>query len=533
GLIDIKNIKNKNFWEIKKRFEGIKSKEIIRAKEILYKIFMILTRVIFIIGIIFAINVLFGVFEILTTGIVLFTPQFGTFFSFIFLANTIIYLKLKLKKKKWNPKKYYRTAIIGILVSGISMMPFFLTHSIVFNAEKKFVEMFGQDWREQIPVEVNSYFLQTPFSIPGYFLGLPPKSSIIEEQTLFYEGEGISLYFDAYMPLNRGKKLPGENSTIIRIHGGGWVSGDKGHMNMMQMNKYFAAQGYIVFDIQYGLFDGTKPFVDSNTPDYNLGDFSIDDMMRHLGIFTIYLAEHADEYGAKLDSVFVSGGSSGGHLASAMALAIASEKYTDIFSQNLTIKGLIPFYPANGQMVYFGIDGKEEFKNPESLIEEDSPPCLIFQGTHDILNYFSITNNFRNTYLAEGNDECVILWMLLGKRTSLICYFYLVFMIFAMLSLMSGNLSTSVTYSNEVIENFGAYLTTYFSYFGILIFGIFIGLIDIKNIKNKNFWEIKKRFEGIKSKEIIRAKEILYKIFMILTRVIFIIGIIFAINVLF
>ncbi len=418
GLIDIKNLKNKNFWEYKKRFEGTKSKEITIAKDILYKIFMILTRVIFIIGIIFAINVLFGVFEIITTGIVLFTPQFGTFFSFIFLANTIIYLKLKLKRKKWNPKKYYRTAIIGILITGISMMPLFLTHSIVFNAENKFLDMFGQDWREQIPVEVNNYFIQTPFSIPGYFLGIPPKSSIIEEQTLFYEGEGISLYFDAYMPLNRGENLPGENSTIIRIHGGGWVSGDKGHMNMMQMNKYFAAQGYVVFDIQYGLFDGSIPFVDPSTPDYNKGDFNIDDMMRHLGIFTIYLAEHADEYGAKLDSVFVSGGSSGGHLASAMALAIASGNYTDIFSQNLTIKGLIPFYPANGQMVYFGIDGKEEFKNPEKLIEEDSPPCLIFQGTHDILNYFSITNNFRNTYLAEGNYECAILWMLLGGHSS-------------------------------------------------------------------------------------------------------------------
>ncbi|GAI93690.1 unnamed protein product, partial [marine sediment metagenome] len=25
---------------------------------------------------------------------------------------------------------------------------------------------------------------------------------------------------------------------------------------------------------------------------------------------------------------------------------------------------------------------------------------------------------FRNTYLAEGNDECVILWMLLGGHAS-------------------------------------------------------------------------------------------------------------------
>jgi hypothetical protein len=57
------------------------------------------------------------------------------------------------------------------------------------------------------------------------------------------------------MPLDRGEDLPGQNSTLIRIHGGGWVSGDKGGSNMVQMNKYFAAQGYIVFDIQYGLYD--------------------------------------------------------------------------------------------------------------------------------------------------------------------------------------------------------------------------------------------------------------------------------------
>jgi len=220
------------------------------------------------------------------------------------------------------------------------------------------------------------------------------------------------------MPLERGEGLPGQNSTLIRIHGGGWVSGDKGESNMVQMNKYFAAQGYIVFDIQYGLYDSPIAVMDFITPSYNKGDFNIDDMIRHIGEFTKYLTENAAIYGANLDSVFISGGSSGGHLASAAGLAIASENYSHLFSQNLTIKGLIPFYPSNGQMVHFGIDGMEEFTNPAKLIEPGSPPCLIFQGTHDVLTYFGISNGFRDTYLANGNTNCAIIWMLLGGHTS-------------------------------------------------------------------------------------------------------------------
>ena len=297
-------------------------------------------------------------------------------------------------------------------------MPLFFTNSTIKNAENTFSIAFGSNWRNKIPSSTNGYFLQTPFSLTSYFLGSRPKTSKIETNSLFYDDEGIRLYFDTYMPLNGGENLPGENSILIRIHGGSWVSGDKGMMNMMQMNKYFAAQGYVVFDIQYGLDRNPLFGLDPLTPDYKKGNFDIDDMMRHIGVFTKYLVLHANEYGANLNSVFVSGGSAGGHLASAVALAITSGNYTDIFGTGLTIKGLIPFYPANGQMVFFGISGSDEFKNPEKLIDQNSPPCLIFQGTHDILNYFSISERIRDIYRAKGNSEVAILWMPFGGHAS-------------------------------------------------------------------------------------------------------------------
>ena len=386
-----------------------KSKNFSRLKKNLRRIITILSRITFYIGLIFGIVIMFGSFEVVTTFIAIVSGQFGLFFSLIFLSNTI--LLLKLKRRKRTTRRYHRTAILGLFISGCLLMPLFLTNVSVQNMGKTFSNAFGSDWEEKIPSQVNNLFLKTPFSLPGYFLGSHPKDSRIERNILYYDNEGIRLYFDVYMPLNGNKDLPGENSTIIRIHGGSWVSGDKGMMNMMQMNKYFAAQGYIVFDIQYGLDSNPLYALDPLTPVYKKGNFNIDDMMRHIGEFTKYLSKNADEYGANLDSVFFSGGSSGGHLTSAVALAISSGNYTDIFGGNLTIKGLVPFYPANGAMRFFGITGTKEFTNPEGLIDHNSPPTLIFQGTHDILNYFGISENFRKTYLSKGNQECAILWM--------------------------------------------------------------------------------------------------------------------------
>ncbi len=416
ALFNIKCLYNSNLELFRQSFSKRNGIRILLIKKSLRKILIIMSRITFIIGIIFAIVGVFGSFKVISVFIAIISSQFGIFFSIIFLANTILLLKLKQHKR--TTKKFYITAIIGIFVSGWLLMPLFLSNSSVYSAEKVFTNAFGTNWHVKIPSEANRFFLKTPFTLTGYYLGTEPKNCEIDKNILFYDDDGIRLYFDAYMPLNRRKELPGENSTIIRIHGGSWVSGDKGMMNMLQMNKYFAGQGYVVFDIQYGIDRNPLFELDPLTPDYKKGNFNIDDMMRHIGIFTNYLADHANIYGANLGSVFISGGSAGGHLTCAVALAIASGNYTNIFNESLKIKGLIPFYPANGQMVIFGISGSDEFKNPEKIIEKSSPPCLIFQGTHDILNYFSISENIRNSYLAKGNNECAILWMPLAGHAA-------------------------------------------------------------------------------------------------------------------
>ncbi|MHA1147898.1 MAG: hypothetical protein ACTSR8_06600 [Promethearchaeota archaeon] len=417
ALIIFKSIDKDNLWSVENNGKTVikaKSSNKLRIPKLLLKIICSLT---FLFGLYSALAILLGLYIdifVLTTAI---SGMLGIYFSIFIFTNTLILLKLVNKEKK--PKKYKKIAIIGFFCSFILLIPLFATPSAYYIAERNFSLAFGNDWREKIPDEIEqNYFLQSPFSTPQYILGIPPKECEIEKDIKFYEDDDIKLFFDVYMPLDDPKDLPGEGSMLIRLHGGGWVMNDKGAGNMLQMNKYFAAQGYIVFDIQYLQYD--IGYSMPNTPEYLIGDYTLDEIVASLGFFTKYIAEHSENYDVNLDSVFVSGGSAGGHLTCALALGIASGKYNNLFGTNLTIKGLIPYYPANGMMKYFGIQVEDkDLANPENLIDKNSPPCLIFQGTHDILSsWFHIAENIRNAYIRENNEECAIIWMPCGGHAS-------------------------------------------------------------------------------------------------------------------
>jgi acetyl esterase/lipase len=289
------------------------------------------------------------------------------------------------------------------------------------------------NWRGNISPSVEAkYFKTSHFTSPGLFLGIQPKDCNYRADVLYFNGsesshledKNITLYFDVFWPKVDAADFPGKTpggnySIIIRIHGGGWSSGSKGYTNMMQVNKYFAAQGYIVYDIQYGLNHGFLTNI-VPTPANVLGDFDINDMVRHIGNFTRYIAKSSNPFSASslngdLDYVFVSGGSAGGHLTCTTALGIASNNYTNYFSSDLTIKGMIPFYPANGRS---GLDGEPEFKNPENyLVNSSSPPVLIYQGTHD-LGTAVTSRNIKSRYANAGNQECSIIWLPLSGHAN-------------------------------------------------------------------------------------------------------------------
>ena len=417
ALIDIKLIDRKELWtspEINKKSRDNNANV---HKSLLKRILLILSYLIFLLSLYYGLCIALGLYiDILVIPTIL-AGQFGIFFSVMFMANTLILLKLRGSRKR--PERYYAIAFIGVISSTLLLVPLLSTPIANVIAESNFTEAFGSDWKEEIPSDMEEkYFLRTPFTTPQYFLGVEPEECEIEKDVKFYEDDELTLYFDAYMPKDDPKDLPGEGSMLIRLHGGGWSMLDKGTTNMLQMNKYFAAQGYIVFDVQYAQYDLGIPI--PNTPDYLLGDYTLDEIVATLGYFTKYITNHSAEYDVNLDSVFISGGSAGGHLTCALALGIASGDYKDMFGTNLTIKGLIPFYPANGMAKWFGIEHEDkDLLNPERLVDKQSPPCLIYQGTHDLLSsWFHIAESIKNSYEDADNEECAIIWIPMGGHAS-------------------------------------------------------------------------------------------------------------------
>ncbi len=414
AYIDYKNLNNRDLWDLTLKGSLQRTQKQLKLRKIFKVILGILTLFTIIIGVVLAYSLLFAVWIV---GI--FIPQFALGASFVFLSTAMLMLKLIDKKK--HAKIFTSFAIIGIVLSGIFLIPLLLTPYSEISAEKDFSEAFGEDWEDKIDQAVeDKYFLQSQFWIPGYFLGIPPKDCNYEKDQLFFDGsksnhsedEDIKLYFDVFWPKVDAEDMPGikngKNSVIIRIHGGAWRMGDKSSGNVMQMNKYFAAQGYVVFDIQYGLAEDSTLNNIPPTPKNLIGDFDVDDMIRHIGEFTKYLAKHHKDYNANLDYVFISGGSAGGHLTCATALGIDCGELNSTFGTDLTIKGMVPFYPANG---HSDLPGKKELQNPEKyLLEKNSPPALIYQGTHD-LSCGPVSQNIKDAYDDADNEECCVIWL--------------------------------------------------------------------------------------------------------------------------
>ena len=338
--------------------------------------------------------------------------EYAVFWGLLVLGAAAFILRLRWRNKKCA----FNISVLaaGLLVFAICMLPLASVPFMIRNADNDFIEAFGGKYEAK-------GFMKKPFSLQDYFFSIRTKDYTIKENVLFYAGtgkdKGLRLHFDAFMPAGNGSSLPGQNSVLIRIHGGAWVVGDKGIQNYSSINKHFANQGYVVFDIQYGLYD-RKDFISSIVPETKKGDFDIDDMVRHIGIFTKYLAVHADEYGANLDSVFISGASAGGQLATAAALGILSGKYTDILDERLNVKGLIPYYPGYGLSHKIGISGDPDLVDPTALVDKNSPPCLIFHGTHDGVVPPEIAVRFQQAYMDKSSSPCALLWMTLSGHGS-------------------------------------------------------------------------------------------------------------------
>ncbi|MCZ6617414.1 MAG: alpha/beta hydrolase [Gammaproteobacteria bacterium] len=171
--------------------------------------------------------------------------------------------------------------------------------------------------------------------------------------------------------------------TLLWIHGGGWVAGDKS--SQFPHTVHFLEQGWDVVNINYRQGPGTAPL-------------AVDDVM----CAYTWTVEHAREIGASPDRIVVSGASAGGHLALMVGLLNSTGSHpcrantpplAVVNWYGITDIEVVESYLAQqrprGNYALSWIGAKNRIAkisadySPMSHITDDAPPIITIHGTDD------------------------------------------------------------------------------------------------------------------------------------------------------
>ncbi|TQO22558.1 alpha/beta hydrolase [Paramicrobacterium agarici] len=132
-----------------------------------------------------------------------------------------------------------------------------------------------------------------------------PELDIESERDIAYAEGSDDTRLDVFRPANSDEPLP----AVVWIHGGAWVSGDKG--NVAPYLEMIANEGYAAIGLGYTLGpEATYPI-------------AFEQLNTALG----YINEHAKELGVDPERIVLAGDSAGSQLASQLAVLVTNPHY--------------------------------------------------------------------------------------------------------------------------------------------------------------------------------------------------------------
>lgn len=215
-------------------------------------------------------------------------------------------------------------------------------------------------------------------------------SGVVEVENQQYQAHNRNGYLDVFYPQGTTKALP----TIVWVHGGAWVSGDKN--NVDNYLKILAAQGFTTVGVDYTI----APEAKYPSPLFELNDA--------LG----YLQQNAERLYIDPDTIVLAGDSAGSQIVAQMATMVTSPAYANEvgIQPALSASALkamllncgaydlaLPDYsgPFGGFLhsVLWAYSGTKDFLNDPKLktasvvkyVTKDFPPSFITAGNADPL----------------------------------------------------------------------------------------------------------------------------------------------------
>jgi|GEM_PF-1152928 len=190
----------------------------------------------------------------------------------------------------------------GILLGGVGALlasnTFLRWRAATDDMESAFKAGFGKDYLERIPPVARERLPSKRVSLGNSLGGSARRDQgKLIRDIEFARPDGHSLYLDVYKP-SVPPAIGDQYPAVIVIHGGGWRNGDK-YEYFESHSRHLAAQGYVVFDIQYRLAPTTR------------WPGQLEDVKAAIR----WVKKHADDYQLDPESILLLGRSAGAHLA--------------------------------------------------------------------------------------------------------------------------------------------------------------------------------------------------------------------------
>jgi acetyl esterase/lipase len=373
---------------------------------------------------------------------------FGTYFSLqltlgLFIPICIVLCKLlndrqraakKHSKYKNNPSFWIVLKISLFIVSANLVTTVSTPAYTNIDTEKQFSKVFGENWESKIPSELASRMRPYKYSFFDNNFGW--NISVNALYNVRYMSDSPScpdknkssvhdFYFDAYLPewLDYGVDAPTGTKNllpvIIMMHG---EVEDNGPWNANMTSQYLANQGYLVCDMNYGYITG------SLHGDNNNG-YLLRQVVEQIGTFTKVLEQNKSYFHANLSNTYFSGRHLGGALSLICGYGYNSTALNGIFSSNMVVRGVIPYYPITNfgeSNDFFYGDVKEDQSHESgcpyfnSSSDESDPnydPNWQYLNPIDIVN--SSTSKFAPTWMVCGSHDLLIPYKNLETYTTL------------------------------------------------------------------------------------------------------------------